>query len=157
MMSVFDEKLIKLNVLVSDKDSLFEMMIDELYQNEIISNKEGFLSAIKSREEIMSTGIGNGVAIPHTRHDDVNRLKVVVYILAHELDYNALDDKPVRIAIMLAVPSWAASEYMKTLGLVSKALYHETDRQMLINCNTQQEVIDFFKLKGDFTSSKEVM
>jgi len=144
MTNIFDINLIKLNVFVPDKEKLFDMMVQDFYQYGIISKKENYLLAIKSREKALSTGIGYGVAIPHSQHDDVKKLGVVVYLLANELDYEALDEQPVKVVIMLAVPTFANTEYMKTLGFISKALHDEADRQRLMNCHNQQEIFEFF-------------
>ena len=146
-MSIFDSNLVKMNVSVIDKDTLFEMMVNDFYLQGVISQKDGYLTALKSREAEFSTGIGNGIAIPHTRHSDVKELKALFYLLENELDYGSLDEKPVWIVIMLAVPLLATSEYMKTLAFISRVLKQETDRKVLQKCINKEEIINFFERK----------
>ena len=178
-MSIFDKNLIKINVLVSDKEALFEMMVEDFYQygviienptpflqsynpyrdiqgktdnlhtscggqNEKIRPYDDFLTAIKTREMELSTGIGNGVAIPHARHKSVKELKTNIYILSEELDFDALDGFPVKIVIMMAIPTEANKEYMSKLGFITKALYKETNRNKLLASQSQDDVIKFF-------------
>ncbi|MCL2063936.1 MAG: PTS sugar transporter subunit IIA [Candidatus Cloacimonetes bacterium] len=149
ILSVFDINLIKINIRASDKNSLFEMMIDDLYQNGIISEKESFLSAIKLREKELSTGIGYGIAIPHARHEVVKEMKAVIYMLSQELEYGSLDEKPVRIVVMLAIPKIASMEYMKMLGVISKDLHDQKERESLLLCEDKEKILNFFKRMQD--------
>jgi len=121
------------------------MMVSDLYENEVISDKVGFLNALHARESSLSTGIGNGIAIPHGRHDSVKELKAVVYILADGVDYNALDGYPVNLVFMLAIPPGASSEYMKMLGLISKALQNTDNRDFFFTSNNAQEIYNFLQ------------
>ena len=143
-MNVFDSKLIKLNVSVQDKDDLFAKMVDDFYINGVISNKDGYLNALKAREEVLSTGIGFGIALPHSRHDDVTEFKIAIYVLKDELEYKSLDDSPVKIVVMVAVPTNDNANYIEMLSLISKSLYRESDRNFLIECKSEEEVISFF-------------
>ena len=144
-MKIFDINLIKTEVDVTDKKELFEMMVEDLFQQGVISDKHSFLSAILAREAALSTGIGYGIAIPHGRHDDVKEMKAVVYTLSSGIEYDALDGNPVLIVFMLAVPTAATSIYMKMLGAISKALHVEDNRMLFLTSDDPNELFDFLQ------------
>ena len=146
-MNAFDSKLVKLNVSVLNKENLLEKMVDDLYLNGVISKKEGYFNALKAREADLSTGIGFGIALPHSRHDDVKEFKIAIYILKNELEYNSLDDNPVKIVLMVAVPTSENSNYIDMLSFIGKSLRKEDDRNFLLGCKTEDDVINFFKRK----------
>lgn len=148
-MNIFDLKLVKTNIDASNKEDLFDMMINDLYEHDVISSKEGYSHAVREREAVLSTGIGHGIAIPHGRHQVVNELKAAVYILSKDLDYDALDGNPVRIVFMLAVPSVCTSEYMKVLGFISKTLHNEDNRELFLNSKDPLEIFDFLSRMQD--------
>ena len=143
-MNIFDINLTKLDVTVTTKDELLEQMCQDLYESGIICNKASFLSCINNREKDLSTGIGHGIAIPHARHPEVEHLKAVIYILSEGIDFESLDGKPVKLVIMLAIPSSDNKEYMNTLRFISKSLQHDIDRNELLKAETSEEAVNFF-------------
>ena len=91
------------------------------------------------REELMSTGIGFSVAVPHVRIDSVTSLVVAVAICKHGItDYESLDEKPVRIICMVAARKDQHAQYLKTLGLVSSILKAESVRDALLEAPDPQ-------------------
>lgn len=148
-MNIFDLNLVKTNIDATDKESLLKIMAKDLFDYEIVTDYENFFQAVKDREDVLSTGIGHGIAIPHGRHSSVNELKAVVYILNQDLEYEALDGNPVRIVFMLAVPSVCTSEYMKVLGYISKTLHDEDNRKLFMESNNPMIIFDFLKRMQD--------
>ena len=144
-MSHFENSLLKIDVVAKNKTDLFEMMVEDFFQGGIISNKERFLSAIWERENIFSTGIGYGIAIPHARQEDVKEFKIGLYILKNNLEYESVDNLPVRIVFMLAVPIESHKEYISVLSLLSKAMHLEENRNFLLNCSKAQDILDFLR------------
>ena len=144
-MNIFNIKLIKINTKYDDKDSLFIAMVENFFDENIIKDKLEFLSVLKTREEIMSTGIGFGIALPHARHKTVNELKVAVYILSEPIDFDSLDGLPVNIVFMVAIPVKSNNEYMKVLNLISKTLHEDTNRQFFNSTDDEEKILNFLK------------
>ena len=142
-MNLFDINLIKTNITVTSKSELLDMMINDLYENGIIQNKEAFTSVIWERENIHSTGIGHTIAIPHARVEDVTELKIVVYTLLNDLEYDSIDDQPVKIIFMVAVPINAHKEYILALSHLSKLMHQKDNRDRLINSSDKTQIFDF--------------
>jgi mannitol/fructose-specific phosphotransferase system IIA component (Ntr-type) len=147
-MGVFDSNLVKAQVKVSSKDELFEKMIEDLYKNGNLRVRGGYAKAIKDREEVLSTGIGYGLALPHARHNDVKELKVVVYTLANSLEYDAIDGYPVNIVIMIAIPLEKNQEYMGLLHNIVAALREDETRELIARSNSADEIYKFFENIG---------
>ena len=144
-MNIFDINLMKTDVVVDNKDKLFEMMVSDLYQNQIIEEIDGFLKAVITRETSLSTGVGHGIGIPHGRHSCVKELKAVVYTLSEGVHYDALDGLLVNIIFMVAIPIEATNEYMKMLGTISKAMHNSDNRSFLLRSNNSEEILNFLK------------
>ena len=86
---------------------------------------EGVTRAILTREELGSTGIGQGVAVPHTRHPSVNRLVGTVALARHGVDFLALDGEPVDIFFLLISPPNQPGDHLRALENISRHLKDE--------------------------------
>jgi len=99
-----------------------------------ITDATALRNEIVHREELMSTGIGFNVAVPHVRLDSVSSLVTAVGICRQPLtDYESLDEEPVRIICMVAARADQHAQYLKTLGVVSRTLKPEPVRQALLD------------------------
>ena len=94
-----------LNLRAENKDSLIREMIERLGENGMIQDREKALQAILEREEKMSTGMNNGVAIPHGKTDSVERLIVAVGLKERGIEFESQDGSPSRIFIMTISPA----------------------------------------------------
>ncbi len=91
------------------------------------------------REKLMSTGIGLGIAIPHARLDNINKISIYITLLKNEsIDYESIDNKPIRIVFMILVPRNMHGEYIKILSL----LVSESKNNNLIDDLLKSENID---------------
>lgn len=116
------------------KKEALEELIDCIATAPQVKNRDALAAEIFQREELMSTGIGFGVAVPHVRLDSVTDLVMAVGICRHDIDdYGSLDDTPVRIICMVAARSDQHAQYLKTLGAVSSALKSEDVRAALLS------------------------
>jgi len=117
----------------SKTDALNEL-VECLARAPQIKNEEELREGIFRREELMSTGIGQGIAIPHVRLDSVKDLGVALGICRTPLtDYPALDNMPVEIIIMIAAASDQHAYYLKTLAYLSGLLKDRTTREFVLS------------------------
>jgi nitrogen PTS system EIIA component len=123
-------------ILITDADTKAEMLEElagVLAESENIGDAEALKKEIFIREELMSTGIGFNVAVPHVRLDSVSDLVMAVGISRNDiLDYVSLDEQPVRIVCMVAARSDQHAQYLKTLGVVSSTLKSKEVREALM-------------------------
>jgi nitrogen PTS system EIIA component len=143
--SIFSPDLIKVKYYALDKKSCLMEMAEFLFENAIISDLQVFTKAIYDREALMSTGIGRGVAIPHARTDVANKLKIAVYLLDNDLEFDSIDGDNVKIIFMIAVPSEQKDEYMKVLSAVSNFFRSDENRKKLLDSKSEHEIYNTLK------------
>ena len=97
-----------------------------------VTNVEEFEQAIIDREEIMSTGIGLGLAIPHAKIDSVKDFVIAVGISREGIDYGAIDDLKVHIVVMIATPEREKDNYVRVLAKVVRILKSPDVRKGLV-------------------------
>ena len=144
-MKIFSPELIKLNYYALDKKSCLSEMVEFLHEKGVILSPENFLNDILERENLMSTGIGRKVAIPHARSMAVKELKIGVYLLDNELDFNSIDNESVKVIFMIAVPEMMKNEYMQVLSSISNFFRNEDNRMRLLACSSAEEVYELLK------------
>lgn len=126
----------------SKRDALVELS-NVLATAPQVKNGSELLSEILKREELMSTGIGRGIAIPHVRLSSVTDLVVAVGVCKSNIEnFQTIDDVPVNILIMIAAAYNQHSYYLKTLSHFSSKLKNTELRDAITKANTPREVYD---------------
>lgn len=106
-----------------------------------VKNRQELINEILRRDELMSTAIGSGVAIPHVRLASVTDLVVAVGISNVDIvDFQALDEEPIRLLFMIAAAYNQHTYYLQTLSLFNTRLKQSSLRQSLINAQSPEEV-----------------
>ena len=122
------------------KDALLALA-DNLADSPQIKNRQELAVEILKREELMSTAIGCGIAIPHVRLPSITDLVVTVGISRTDIvDFNPLDDEPVRLVIMIGAAYNQHAYYLQTLSWFSNRLKNRELRDALLQAQTEQEV-----------------
>ena len=117
------------------KEEALNDIIDCIAKAPQVKNKDALAREIYQREELMSTGIGFNVAVPHVRLDSITDLVMAVGLCKQDItDYASLDEQPVRIICMVAARADQHAHYLKTLGTVSATLKGAEVREALLKC-----------------------
>jgi PTS system nitrogen regulatory IIA component len=125
----------------SSKKDMLIALAENLADAPQIKNKQELTTEILKREELMSTAIGCGIAIPHVRLSSVTDLVVSVGINHKDIaDFYPLDDEPVRLVFMIAAAHNQHAYYLQTLSWFSTRLKNKELRASLLNAKTPQEV-----------------
>jgi len=106
------------------KDDVIREMVRSLTTSGNITaeNEEAVIQAILKREELGSTGIGNGVAVPHTKHPSTDQLVATVAISRSGVDFSSLDNEDVYILFLLVSPPERPGDHLRGLEIISKHL-----------------------------------
>lgn len=139
--SLLNTSLIKLDLEKESKPEVLEELIDLLVQSDKIKDKESFTKAVLDREDICSTGIGKGIAIPHSRNEAISEVAVALGRSKRGINFDALDSQPVQLIFLLAAPLNAGSVYLKALARLSRLLRHAEFREALIEARTKEDII----------------
>jgi len=115
-----------------------------------VKNSQELSTEILKREELMSTAIGRGIAIPHIRLQSITDLVISVGISRTDItDFNPLDDEPVRLVFMIAAAYNQHTAYLQTLSYFSARLKNQALRNSLINAKTENEVYKLLTEEGE--------
>jgi len=120
-------------------------MIDLVATSPKVVDKAKVRDAIFEREKIMSTGVGNGFAIPHGKTDAVSDIVAAFATTANPIDYQSLDEKPVRLVFLLVGKDNMVGPHIKLLSRISRLMSKEDFRKHLLEVRSPKEVLDMFK------------
>jgi len=145
------ENLKKNNILVKpnakNRWDIIEEMVALAVKNKEISHEdaETVKNALIEREKSMSTGIGNGVAIPHCSTSKVTNIITVMALTSKGLNFEAIDNEPVKIVILLIVPKDKLTQHIKTLANIAKMMSDADLREKLLEQKTSDSIIKTLK------------
>jgi PTS system fructose-specific IIA component/PTS system nitrogen regulatory IIA component len=122
------EEAINAQLVAEDKESVVREMVDALVAAGKVAEEErgGIISAVMKREELGSTGIGRGVAVPHTKHPSVERLVGTVGISEEGVDFDSLDGEKVQLFFLLISPPDRPGDHLRALENISRQLRDDT-------------------------------
>jgi mannitol/fructose-specific phosphotransferase system IIA component (Ntr-type) len=143
----FDKEAISLDVTGETKDEILKELIALLKLDE---KSEGILfKMLKRRENLGSTGIGRGIAIPHCRSLVVNRLRVAFGRRARGVEYNAIDNQPVtNFFLIVAPPLEVSNQYLPVLGKLAQFAKDPEITRRLAELNSPDEFLSLLEEKA---------
>jgi mannitol/fructose-specific phosphotransferase system IIA component (Ntr-type) len=109
---------------------------------------EVVLNALKQREETMSTGIGFGIAIPHASSDRVGEVVAAFGRSPGGIEFDSLDNAPVRFIVLFVVPRDQFQMHLRTLAAIAKLLNDRSVREALSTAATAEDILAIFKSRG---------
>ncbi|AQS04464.1 PTS fructose transporter subunit IIABC [Clostridium beijerinckii] len=132
---------INLNFNPNTKEQCINELVDLMDKTGNLNNKEEYKKAILAREELSTTGIGDGIAIPHGKTSAVKKASLAAAICKKGVDYDALDGQPAHLFFMIAVPDNNDNLHLEVLARLSTILMDEAFRTSLINCSDKEEFL----------------
>ncbi|EES48367.1 fructose-specific PTS transporter subunit EIIC [Clostridium botulinum] len=142
---------IELNFNPSSKDECIEKLVNLMDKTGNLNNKEEYKKAIIAREAQSTTGIGEGIAIPHGKTNAVKKASLAAAVCKKGVDYDSLDGAPANLFFMIAVPDNSDNLHLEVLARLSTILMDEKFRETLINCEDKDQ---FLKLIDEKESEK---
>lgn len=127
-------------VAVGSKKKLLEHIANLLGEEDKKLTKKIFHSIIE-REKLGSTGVGNGVAIPHGRCTDVEEARLCIVTLQDAVDYDATDGEAVDIAFGLIVPTEASEQHLSLLSRIAELMGNKAVHDQLLSSKTASEIL----------------
>ena len=143
----FSEDAIKLGIEGTSKDDVLKELIGLLGLDE--KNEAMLFKMLKRRENLGSTGIGRGIAIPHCRSLVVNKLRVAFGRKKSGLDFKAIDDKPVNFLFLIVAPPLEVSnQYLPVLGKIAQFSKEPDVPERLLQITEPSQFMDLLREKG---------
>lgn len=138
---LLDLKGIALNVNVNSKDEAIDKLVDLMDATGKISSKEDYKKGILARESLTSTGIGEGIAIPHAQVAAVKTAGLAAMTVPAGVDYESLDGQPAKLFFMIAAPEDGGNTHLQALAKLSALLMDEAFREKLMNAQSAEEFL----------------
>jgi len=127
------------------KKNVVTELVDVLAKKKLVKSVDKTVEAIMKRESTGSTGIGQGVAIPHAKSEDVSKIVASLGISKAGVDFDSLDGEPVYIIFLMVAPPESISEHLQTIAKISRLLKDKFFRQSLRDAQSASEVIKIIK------------
>ena len=129
------------------KDEIIEELVDTLDVGTAITDRDKVLTAVLEREKIMSTGIGDGIAIPHGKSDAVVQLTASLGTHRRGVDFEALDGEPAHVFFLLVSPANVSGPHIRALARISRMLKNDTFKKKLVEAASAEEIIKVIEEK----------
>lgn len=142
---LMDEDLINCGITKKDKRGVIEEMAEMFQKKDYIKDIDEFCQSIIKREDVESTAIGDGIAIPHGRSEVVTSLKVGFGKSTKGVNFDAIDRKPVYIIFMIAAPTSARKEYLQAVAKIARLLKSRVMKEALLSCEASNDVMKIIK------------
>lgn len=145
IMEFLNEKAVTANMKAQDKEGVIRELIDLLYKAGAIKDKEELMRALLARESLGSTGIGQGIGIPHGKSGKVKELVAAFGLSRKGVKFDSLDGEPVYIFFLLVAPEESAGPHLKALARISRFLKDKYFRDLLKAAKDEKEIIKIIR------------
>ena len=144
MKKVLTRNSVKIGLSGTGKNAVIEELVDMIAAQDDRLNRDDLLKAVFDREQQMSTGMKNGIAIPHGKTDIVNKLYAAVGVSKDGIDFECMDKCPAHIFVMTISPASHTGPHLQFLAEVSGLLTREDLRTGILNAETEDQLLSIF-------------
>ena len=137
---LLNKNAVQVNLKSHTKEGVIAEIVDSLLAQKMIKDKKVILDALLKREEQGSTGVGNGVALPHARLEDLKNVVFFVGLSRRGIDFSSQDKKPVHIIFLFLTPLSETGTHLKILSKLSTLLHSKSFLLQLKNAATNEEL-----------------
>jgi len=146
---ILSETSIIVDLKGDTKDEIIGELVDSLDVGEVITDRDKVLQAVLEREKIMSTGIGDGIAIPHGKSDAVVRLAAALGTQRRGVDFESLDGEPAYVFFLLVSPANVSGPHIKALARISRLLKNDDFKKRLIAADSPAQIMESIKAEEE--------
>jgi fructose-specific phosphotransferase system IIA component len=140
---ILSEETVKVSLVGASRDEVIKELLEVLDANSPFQDKKEIFKAVLEREHIMTTGVGNGIAIPHCKHDQCEDFALALGTTHDNIEFQAVDQNPVHIVFLLVGPKSAAGMHIKILSRITRILSNPDVREKILNINNSKELYHF--------------
>lgn len=140
---------VAVNVSVSTKEALIDTLIDMIANDPLVNDVVAVKKAVIERENMMSTGVGKGLALPHAKTNAVGGMIGALVTTSEPVDFGALDNEPVRIVFLLVGKMDSKSLHVRILSRVSRVMNSEEVRKQILSSTSGTELLSIIAQHDD--------
>ncbi len=130
---------VRVGLLAETKADVLTGVVRLAASSPAVRDAAQLLADVEAREATLSTGVGDGIALPHARTAGVTETVAALVTLARPVDFESLDGEPVCLALLIATPEGAAGQHVRLLGRVSRLLSQPGVRDRLLEAATPED------------------
>ena len=145
LLDILSPKAIKVPLASHDKKSAIEELVDLLAEANLIEDAASIKAAVWEREQQRTTGIGEGLAIPHGKAPCTNGLVMAIGRPEEPIDFDSIDKRPVQLVILLVSPPDKTSDHIQALGKISRLMADESIRTRAFAATSNEELYEMLK------------
>lgn len=142
---ILDPQCVVVPLQAKTKRDAIDQLVDSMVTAGRITDADAVKKAVWDRELQRSTGIGEGLAIPHGKTSAAPKLILAVGRLAEPIDYDSIDRKPVRLVVLLVSPPEKTSEHIQALGRISRLMTSADFRERVYSAPSPSELVELFR------------
>lgn len=143
--ALLDAGAVRVGLDAPDKEALLEALVGLVADTPAVTDAKQLLADVNEREALMSTGVGQGLALPHARTSAVRSTVAAFAVLAAPLEYEALDGEPVQLALLLAGPEEERGNHVRLLSRVSRLLSRDDLRTTLLEAGSAEAALNLIR------------
>ena len=128
-----------------NKKEIIHNLVNLLTNTVEIKDANDIVQKLEEREDLKTTGIGSGIAIPHCKSGEVTDVQIVVGISKEGIDFESLDNKPAHFFFLLVAPEKGGAEHLKASAKIVRLFREDSFRESLLSMNTPLEVLAFIE------------
>jgi len=131
------------------KEDVLNEMINSFNGDPRVLDIETVRNVVLEREKVMTTGVGNGFAIPHGKTDMVSEMVAAFGVLKNPIEFDALDGNPVNLIFLIVGTENSVSQHIKMLSRISRIMNQENIREKLANTFSREEIMQIFRTQDE--------
>ncbi len=139
---ILHPSVVRLQLKADNKEDVIRELIGILDQKGILPDPAEACRVVLEREKIMSTGMENGVAIPHGKTDTVGQLFVAMAIKSAGIEFDCVDGRPAQLFILTVSPASSTGPHIRFMAEISRVLADAHLRKKILEAQTENEIVD---------------
>jgi PTS system nitrogen regulatory IIA component len=139
------KELVSVNLKSRTREGVISEIVDQLYKNRKIKDKKQVLDSLLKREELGSTGIGDGIAIPHARIAELKEAILFIGLARRGIDFSAVDKGPVYLVVFFLTPLQESELHLKILAKAAALLKNKIFVKQMLGCSSDNELYRLLK------------
>ncbi|MFZ1684419.1 MAG: PTS sugar transporter subunit IIA [Candidatus Zixiibacteriota bacterium] len=136
-----DENLVAFSLKATTKDAVLEELVDLAASSNMIKDRNELLADVRERENLVTTGVGYGVAFPHAKTRSAKGIVIAFGRSTKGIDFEAMDHRPVHLFFLIAAPEDAVGAHLNVMARLSFLMKSEENRQKLMAASSQGDVL----------------
>ena len=136
-----DESLVKFQLKAKTKDDVIEELVNLVSNSTMVKDRDQLLTDVRERENLVTTGVGYGVAFPHAKTKSVKGIVIAFGRSEAGVEFDAMDHRPVNLFFLIAAPEDAIGAHLNVMARLSYLMKSEKNREKLLQASSPGDVL----------------